>query len=191
MEKAKATGIKKSVMAYLHDLTVLLAVILALFLLVFRIVVVSGPSMMSTLVDGDYLIVVNNFFAGDPKPGDVVVISKSSYDNGTPIIKRVIATEGQQVTIKEDKVYVDGVELDEPYIHGLPTVSPAGDVYTVTVEPGCVFVLGDNRVVSKDSRSNQIGQIDCREILGKALFCVLPGANASGYRDFSRIGGIG
>ena len=191
MEKVNTISAKKSVLAYLHDLTILLAVILAVFLLVFRIVVVSGPSMMSTLVDGDYLIVVNQIFAGEPKQGDIVVISKADYDNGTPIIKRVIATEGQQVIIKDDKVFVDGVELVEPYIHGLPTLSPNGDVYVVTVEPGCVFVLGDNRIVSKDSRSSQIGQIDRREILGKAIFCIWPGANSSGSRDLGRVGGVG
>ena len=190
MEKVNKISTKKSIMAYLHDLTILLAVMLAAFLLVFRIVVVSGPSMMSTLIDGDYLIVVNQIFAGEPKQGDIVVISKADYDNGTPIIKRVIATEGQQVVIKNDKVFVDGIELVEPYIHGLPTLSPNADEYVITVDPGCVFVLGDNRIVSKDSRSNQIGQIDCREILGKAIFCIWPGANSSGNRDFSRVGGV-
>ena len=190
MENESFGSTKKTVMSYLHDLTILLAVILAVFLIFFRIVIVSGPSMMSTLLNGDYLIVVNQFFAGDPKPGDVVVISKSTYDNGTPIIKRVIATEGQQVTIRDSKVFVDGQQLDEPYIHGLPTAAPNGGVYTVTVEPGCVFVLGDNRTVSKDSRSSQIGQIDCREILGKALVCIFPGADSLGQRDYGRIGGI-
>ena len=190
MVKTNKMETKKSILAYLHDLSILLAVILAAFLLVFRIVVVSGPSMMSTLENGDYLIVINQFFAGNPKQGDIVVISKSTYDNGTPIIKRVIATEGQQVTIRDGKVFVDGQQLDEPYIHGLPTIAPDAEVYSVTVEPGCVFVLGDNRVVSKDSRSNQIGQIDCREILGKALICIFPGADSFGQRDFGRIGGI-
>ena len=190
MDKQRNLENKKSIMMYLHDLTILLAVILVVFLLLFRVVVVSGPSMMSTLVNGDYLIVLNQTFAGDPQPGDVVVISKSTYDNGTPIIKRVIATEGQEVTIRDQHVYVDGVMLDEPYIHGLPTLSPTGDIYTVVVEPGCVFVMGDNRVQSKDSRSNQIGQIDRREIIGKAIFCIFPGADSNGNRDFSRLGGI-
>ena len=112
MVKTNKMETKKSILAYLHDLSILLAVILAAFLLVFRIVVVSGPSMMSTLENGDYLIVINQFFAGNPKQGDIVVISKSTYDNGTPIIKRVIATEGQQVTIRDSKVFVDGLQLD-------------------------------------------------------------------------------
>lgn len=187
----KRNETKKSVMAYFHDLTIFLAIILVVFMLLFRVVVVSGPSMMSTLLNGDYLIVLNQFFVGEPQPGDIVVISKSDYDNGTPIIKRVIATEGQEVRIHNQRVYVDGVLLNEPYIHGLPTTSPAGEDYSVIVEPGCVFVMGDNRVNSKDSRSNQIGQIDCRQIIGKAIFCIFPGADSSGKRDFGRLGGIG
>ena len=189
MDKRNET--KKNVMSYLHDLTILLAIILVLFMLLFRVVVVSGPSMMSTLIDGDYLIVLNQFFVGEPQAGDIVVISKADYDNGTPIIKRVIATEGQEVLIRNQKVYVDGVLLNEPYIHGLPTTSPTGEDYRVIVEPGCVFVMGDNRVQSKDSRSSQIGQIDCRQIIGKAIFCIFPGADATGTRDFGRFGGIG
>ena len=101
----------------------------------------------------------------------------------------MIATEGQTVHIDgaNSKVYVDGKLLDEPYI-ATPTLNQN---FTVTVEKGCVFVMGDNRMNSKDSRSAEIGQIDKREILGKALFLMWPGlTNATGQRDLDRIGAL-
>ena len=181
---------KKNVMSYLHDLAMLLAVVLLLFFFVFRIVTVSGPSMLSTLYNGDHLIVLTQPFMGEVEAGDIIIISKADYDNGTPIVKRVIATAGQTVEIKNTRVYVDGRMLNEAYIDGQPTHGPSGDYYRVTVADGCVFVLGDNRIVSKDSRSSQIGQIDCRQIVGKALFRIWPGRDGIGNLDFSRIGGI-
>ena len=180
----------KNVMSYLHDLTILLAIVLLLFFFVFRIVTVSGPSMLSTLHNGDHLIVLTQPFMGEVKAGDIIIISKADYDNGTPIVKRVIATEGQTVEIRNTRVYVDGRMLNEAYIDGQPTHASTGDYYRVTVAEGCVFVLGDNRIVSKDSRSSEIGQIDCRQILGKALFRIWPGNDGTGKLDFSRIGGI-
>ncbi len=178
---------KNLILSYLHDLTFLLAGMLLVFLLLFRVVVVSGSSMNMTLVDGDYLLLLNNVFYKDPKPGDVIVATKESF--GEPIIKRVIATEGQRVTIDSETgtVSVDGVELVEDYI-STPTLSR--DIDEV-VEKGCVFVMGDNRSNSKDSRSEEIGQIDTREILGKAIFLFLPGTDPiTKERKFSRIGVI-
>ena len=180
---------RRSVLSYLHDLTYLLCGIMLVFLLLFRVVVVSGSSMNNTLYNGDYILLLNNVFYGDPEPGDIIVASKESFDNGEPIIKRVIATEGQTVHIDgaNSKVYVDGKLLDEPYI-ATPTLNQN---FTVTVEKGCVFVMGDNRMNSKDSRSAEIGQIDKREILGKALFLMWPGlTNATGQRDLDRIGAL-
>lgn len=181
---------KKSVMLYLHDLMYMLVIILLLFLLMFRVIVVSGSSMFSTLWDGDYLLLLSNTFYRDPQQGDVVVISKKSFDDGAPIVKRVIATEGQTVDIDFENgiVYVDGVELQEDYIHNLTTRSE-GMTFPVTVAPGCIFVMGDNRAVSKDSRDPEIGQIDRREVLGKALFLVFPGTHEDSFpRDFDRVG---
>ena len=180
---------RKSVLSYLHDLTYLLCGILIVFLLLFRVVVVSGSSMNNTLYDGDYILLLNNVFYRNPEPGDIIVASKEAFDNGEPIIKRVIATEGQTVHIDgaNNKVYVDGKLLNEPYI-ATPTINQN---ITVTVEKGCVFVMGDNRMNSKDSRSSEIGQIDKREILGKALILMWPGATkATGQRDLDRIGAL-
>ena len=181
---------QKNLLAYLHDLVFGLVAVLLIVMLVFRIVVVSGPSMMQTLQNGDRLVVLSNVFYWEPKRGDIIVASKNSFKDGEPIIKRVIATEGQEVDIDFDAgiVYVDGIALDEPYVN-TPTTLYEGVHFPITVDTGCVFVLGDNRNDSKDSRSVAIGQIDKREILGKAIFLVLPGESAgSGQREFSRIG---
>ena len=186
----KTDNYKKSILSYLHDFVILLVVILIVFLFIGRIVVVSGPSMMDTLIDGDYLLVLGKPFYHSPQAGDVVVVSKDGFKSGEPIIKRVIATEGQTVQIIGNEVYVDGQLLNEPYISTL-TSAPYGNQYSCVVQKGYVFVMGDNRAVSKDSRSNEIGQIDCREIIGKALFLFLPGSDEiTKERDFHRIGGI-
>ncbi len=182
----------KTVLLYLHDLVYLLSVILLVLLLLFRIVVVSGSSMVPTLVDGDYLLLLSTPLYNSPEYGDIIVASKDSFREGEPIIKRVIATEGQTVDIDftSGTVYVDGVALDEPYINNLTTLDE-GTKLPLVVEEGCVFVLGDNRGRSEDSRSPAIGQIDKREILGKALFLFLPGMGEQmNVRDFGRIGGI-
>ena len=177
-------------LSYLHDLAFLIAGVLLVFSLLFRVVVVSGPSMDATLTDGDWLLLLGNVLYQEPKQGDIIVASKDSYDNGTPIIKRVIATEGQTVDIDFVKgtVSVDGVVLDEPYTL-TPTNLQEGVEFPVMVAEGCVFVLGDNRNISKDSRSLEIGQIDRREILGKAIFLFFPGNNGgSSERELDRIG---
>ena len=182
---------QKNILLYLHDLVYMLAVVVVLFL-VFRVVIVSGPSMYDTLLDGDCLLMVSNVFYNDPEQGDIVVISKESFDDGEPIVKRIIAIEGQIVDIdfEDGIVYVDGVALEEPYTH-TPTNLDEGVSFPLTVAPGCVFVMGDNRNSSKDSRSPEIGLVDCREILGKAIFLLYPGTHDGEHtRQFSRIGAI-
>lgn len=176
----------------LHDLVYMLVIVMVLLMLFFRVIIVNGPSMQQTLLNGDYMLLVNNLFYHDYKYGDVVVISKHTYDNGKPIVKRVIATEGQIVDIDFDNgiVYVDGLPLDEPYI-STPTQLKEGNEFPQIVEEGCVFVLGDNRMNSRDSRYPRIGQIDSRELLGKVLYIVFPGTGLQGEaRDYSRIGAV-
>ncbi len=183
---------KKILVLYLHDLIYYLTAIILVFLLLFRVIVVSGDSMYATLWDGDYMLLLSNLFYHEPKQGDIVVISKKTFDDGAPIVKRVIATEGQTVDIDfiNGIVYVDDEPLTEPYTNS-PTVDSAGTSFPLTVEKDCVFVLGDNRGVSKDSRSWEIGQIDKREILGKALYRFLPGTNHGlEARDYKRIGAV-
>lgn len=184
----------KSFVLYLHDLMYLLSVMMVVLLLVFRVVVVSGTSMNMTLLNGDYLLLLSNTFYHNPQQGDIIVVSKDSFDDGAAFVKRVIATEGQIVDIDFDAgiVYVDGIALEEPYINALTTVN-GGMHFPLTVEEGCVFAMGDNRGISKDSRYPDIGLIDTREILGRAIFLMIPGTNDMRNpqpRDFSRIGVI-
>ena len=183
---------QQSLMLYVHDLSGMLIAIMIVFLLIFRVIVVSGDSMYSTLVDGDYLLLLSNVFYQEPKQGDIIVASKDSYDDGAAIIKRVIATEGQIVDIDFDNgiVYVDGLPLEEPYIQNL-TTRAEGVLFPLIVEEGCIFVLGDNREVSKDSRHPEIGLIDSRQVLGKAIYLMLPGVDEwTETRDFNRTGAI-
>lgn len=191
-EQKKEKSVQKTILSYLHDIAFGMVIILLLFMIVFRVVVVSGPSMLQTLQDGDCIVLLNSVFYREPKVGDIVVATKSSYKDGEPIIKRVIATEGQKVDIDFEKgiVYVDDMPLYEPYIN-TPTNLYEGVSFPLIVDKDCVFVMGDNRNDSKDSRSVEIGQIDRRELLGKALFLVIPGVSeGSGNREFSRIGAL-
>lgn len=190
--QAKREESKKTVLLYLHDFVYWLTGILLVFLLLFRVVVVSGPSMNQTLVHGDYLLLINNVFYTEPQQGDIIVAAKSSFEAGEPIIKRVIATEGQWVDIDFDAgvVYVNGNPLVEPYVN-TPTNLYEGIDFPLLVDEGCVFVMGDNRNKSKDSRSIEIGQIDEREILGKAIFLFVPGRDpVSEKQNFHRIGAL-
>ena len=186
-------GFRKDLVLYLHDVIYYLIAICIVFLLVFRIVVVSGTSMNMTLMDGDCLLLLSNLIYTEPERGDIVVLSKESFDDGAPIVKRVIATEGQIVDFDFENgiVYVDGLPLEEDYIHEL-TITNGGMQYPLIVEDGCVFVMGDNRNNSRDSRFLEIGLVDKREIVGKAVFLFLPGTNYDQVpADYSRIGGIG
>ena len=191
-QKEKHMSWQETVMLYLHDIIRLLAVLMVAFILLFRIVVVSGSSMYDTLWDGDYLLVLGNLFSGEPEYGDIIVASKDSFNDGEPIIKRVIATEGQTVDIDFDAgiVYVDGTALEEDYTFTATNVQE-GVAFPLVVHEGCVFAMGDNRNRSRDSRYPDIGLIDEREILGRAVFLFFPGVGEnefSGPRDFSRIG---
>lgn len=179
----------------LHDLVYILAAITLVFVFLVRLVGVNGESMLPTLYHGDYLALQSNVIMGDLEYGDIVVARKLEFRDGEPIVKRVIATEGQTVRIDYDNngelcVSVDGVVLDEPYINEemLPIYSVPMEV---TVEKDCIFVMGDNRNHSSDSRVESIGQIKLDQVLGKVLCIILPGKDAvTGERDFSRFGAV-
>lgn len=182
---------KKSILEYLRDIIYLLVVMLLVFLVFFRVVVVSGGSMNQTLYNGDVLLLLNGDLCRDYNQGDIVVASKASFNDGEPIIKRVIATEGQMVDIDffSGVVYVDGKPLDEPYTN-TPTNVEEGMYFPLTVSEGCIFVMGDNRNYSTDSRNPDIGLIDTREIVGKVLLLVFPGRDSFGRLQLNRIGGV-
>lgn len=180
----------------LHDIVYILAFVTLFFVFVVRIVSVSGSSMYPTLVDRDYVGLLSNVFYDDDdiESGDIVVALAPEFDD-EPIVKRVIATAGQTVDIDFDQgiVYVNDVALEEDYINELTYTQfyDRGVTFPLTVEPGHVFLLGDNRNKSSDSRLATIGQVDTRYILGKVVFLMLPGFDEeTQQRDLGRIGGI-
>ena len=166
-----------------------LAVVL-LFTFVIRLIGVDGHSMVPTLQDGDRLLVLNAMLDSNYQYGDIVVLRKDTFLE-EPIVKRVIATEGQTVDIDfvSGAVYVDGELLEEDYINE-PTYVEETE-FPLTVPEGSIFVMGDNRNHSSDSRSSDLGTVDTRYVIGKAVFLLFPGADeATGQRDFGRIGPI-
>ena len=167
-------------------ITALVAGIL-IFLFVGRVIGVKGPSMMMTLLDGDRLITSNLFY--HPQQGDIVVVQTDTFGS-EPIVKRVIATEGQTVDIDFTAgiVYVDGKALDEPYVN-TPTNLQEDFTGAVTVPEGCLFLMGDNRNSSTDSRDASIGMVDERCVIGKVYFVLIPGS-VNGSRDWSRFGSV-
>ena len=184
----------QSVLESMHDLAYILAVVLIIFTFFIRVVVVNGDSMFDTLADGDYLLVLNNPLCGELEQGDIVVASMDRFRNGEAIIKRVVATEGQLVDIDFNAgiVYVDGEALDEPYTFTGTNIAE-GMQFPLIVEEGCLFLMGDNRNESLDSRNPKIGLVDTREILGKAIWLFVPGDGTADHpiqRDFGRIGGL-
>ncbi len=170
-----------------------LIIVVILFGFVFRFAVISGDSMKNTLINGELVVITNlNYTA---KHGDIVVISRNAKNstedigegNG-PIIKRVIATENQTVDIDFEKgiVYVDGKQLDEKYI-STPTTRQDDVEFPVTVPKGHIFVLGDNRAVSLDSRDSRIGDggmVDTRYVLGRAVVRIFPFNKIGGLTDY-------
>jgi signal peptidase I len=155
------------------------------FVFIAKVDGIKGPSMMQTLQNGDTVILSSLFYT--PKFQDIVFIKTDAYE--TPIVKRVIATEGQTVDIDFEKgiVSVDGRELQENYVN-TPTTLQIDFHEAVTVPEGHVFVMGDNRNESSDSRDNRVGMIDVKDILGKVFFILIPGEGYAAHRDWSRIG---
>lgn len=159
--------------------SVVIAVIFLCFVFTFivRPVKVDGDSMLPTLQDGNWLIV--SAFDTDPQQGEIVIITQpNETEKGGPVVKRVIAVGGQTVDIDFENgiVYVDDEALDEPYIKD--KTHRSFDVeFPLTVPDGYLFVMGDNRNNSLDSRSTKIGLIDERYVLGSYLFKAYPFGN--------------
>lgn len=163
--------------------------VVLIFTFVIRLIGVDGYSMVPTLQNGDRLLVLNSLLYHDYQYDDIVVLRKDTFMR-EPIVKRVIATEGQTVDIdfSTGSVYVDGELLDEPYINER-TYLEEGTEFPLTVPEGSIFVMGDNRNNSSDSRDSRLGTVDTRYVIGKAVFLAFPGADDStGKRDYGRIG---
>ena len=157
-----------------------LVTVILVFTFVLRLVTVEGSSMEKTLSEKDNLIISHMLY--EPKQNDIVVIQVPDWWSDVPIIKRVIATEGQTVDFDFENwtVIVDGVPIAEPYVNyenGFPMNSYyVHEIYNLplTVEKGKVFVMGDNRNHSVDSRHRDIKQVDVGNIMGRVLVRVYP-----------------
>lgn len=172
--KTALSGIVTNCFEWVEALITSIIVVVVLFTFLFRIVNVSGTSMVPTLESGDRVVLQSYFY--HPARGDVVVITHAE-NYSQPIIKRVIALENQVVNIdfQTGTVYVDGDALDESaYIQNGITTQHSDFTFPLTVPKGHIFVLGDNRKVSNDSRFSDIGMIDVNNILGKAEVVVFP-----------------
>ncbi len=160
--KEKSNRVLVSAYGWAESVLSALLTVIVVFTFCIKTYRVDGMSMYPTLNDGERIVAVDLFYT--PKRGDIVIVDENnSY--GKPLVKRVVATEGQTVEVLSDgRLYIDGVLCDE---------NPAnvyGDLsYPYTVPDGCVFLMGDNREVSVDSRSLRIGAVDERSIVGKCI----------------------
>ena len=191
-EQEKQTAKGRDLYEWVQSLVGSVLVVVAIFTFVIRMMGVDGHSMLNTLQHGDRLLVVNSMLYHDYKYGDIVILRKNGMFDDDPIVKRVIAVEGQTVDIDfaEGIVYVDGEALEEDYIRE-PTYTAEGTEFPLTVPEGSIFVMGDNRNGSSDSRDYRLGTVDTRYVIGKAAFLIFPGPDyETEKRDFKRIGVI-
>jgi signal peptidase I len=166
-------SMRADIYEWIQSLMTALVICMAVFIFVVRIIDVSGSSMVPTLHDGDKMLVSNLFYT--PHQGDIVVFKTDNYDPNRALVKRVIATEGQEISIDFDRgiVYIDGLPKEEDYIAEL-TRNKLDFIGPQTVPEGCMFVMGDNRNASTDSRKKEIGMVDQRMLLGRAYYVVFP-----------------
>ncbi len=171
---AKADGGMANVFDWIKSVIFALVIVIFCLNFFFRLVDVKGTSMVETLQNRDKLIVTN--FNYTPKPNDIVVISHGKEYN-EPIVKRVIATAGQTLKLdyENDRIIVDGIVIEEPYLDVSTFCNVEADYEIPEVIPnGMIFVMGDNRGVSMDSRDSRIGLISVDNVIGKAQFVVFP-----------------
>ena len=191
-EQEKKTVPGRDLYEWVQSLVGSVLVVVAVFTFGIRMLGVDGHSMLNTLQHDDRLLVVNPIFYHDYKYGDIVILRKNGAFDNDPIVKRVIAVGGQTVDIDFDAgvVYVDGEALEEDYIRE-PTYTAEGTEFPLTVPEGSIFVMGDNRNGSSDSRDYRLGTVDTRYVIGKAAFLIFPGPDYdTEKRDFGRIGVI-
>ncbi|MDO5001266.1 MAG: signal peptidase I [Eubacteriales bacterium] len=164
---------RREVYDWIQCLITALIICVMIFVFFIRVIDVVGTSMLPTLQHGNKMLVSG--FLYKPKYGDVVVFKADSYDPDKALVKRVIAVGGDDINIDFDKgiVYVNGEPIEEPYINEL-TKTKLDFIGPKEVPEGCVFVMGDNRNASTDSRDSRIGMVDSRLILGKVYFVLFP-----------------
>ena len=176
-EKKKGEGrFSSELFSWGESLMTVLIFFVVVFTFFVRLIGVDGTSMYPTLQDHSIMLVSDLGYS--PEKGDIVVLRKESFYSGQPIVKRIIATGGDTIDIDPitGDVLVNGEVLDEPYIaEKINTLEKMGDMtYPQTVPEGCVFVMGDNRNYSTDSRRSQLGMVDERYLLGHVLSVVYP-----------------
>ncbi len=164
----------KEVFEWIETAAIAVVIVVCIFTFICRVVMVDGPSMTPTLLDGQRVVVAEIFYK--PKVGDVVIACIPGKSD--PYVKRVIAAEGQTVDFNQlsGKLMVDGVELDEPYLNEPMTRIDWYDpsVYPLTLGKDEVFICGDNRNHSNDSRYSSIGPVDVDNIMGRVVFVLTP-----------------
>lgn len=169
----KKDSVKSDLYFWVQTLSVSLILLVIVFTFIGRLTRVDGTSMVPTLHHNDLMLVQSIGY--EPKPGDVVVLRKAQFMEAQ-VVKRVIAVGGQHVQVDYNThlVYVDGVPLNEPYINEIMEDPRHADlsVLDVTVPDGSIYVLGDNRNNSSDSRHVRLGTVDTRYVLGRVV-CVL------------------
>ena len=158
---------------WIQSLISALLICVLVFVFVLRIMDVHGTSMFPTLNNGDKVLVSDLFY--EPARGDIVVFKKDSYDDNKALVKRVVAVAGDVVNIDFERgvVYVNGEALEEDYIDVL-TTTKIDFIGPQTVPDNCLFVMGDNRNASTDSRDKRIGMVDKRLVIGKVLLVIYP-----------------
>lgn len=163
----------KEMYDWIYCLVIALIICVIIFAFFIRVIDVVGTSMNPTLNNSDKMLVSGLLY--EPSVGDVVVFKKDEYDPDKALVKRVIAVEGQEINMDFEKgiVYINGQPIVEDYILE-PTMNKLDFIGPKTVPEGCVFVMGDNRNASVDSRKTEIGMVDNRLILGKAYFVIYP-----------------
>ena len=187
-KRAPAGALYREFFSWVETIVLSLVAVSLVFTFVVRIIRVDGDSMLPTLQNNNVLLI--SPFLYEVEQGDIVVLN--SHEDEKLYIKRVIATGGQTVDIdfETGSVYVDGELLKEDYINEL-TFLEEGTEFPLTVPEGSIFVMGDNRNNSNDSRDYRLGTVDTRYVIGKAVFLAFPGTDEStGERDFGRIGVI-
>ena len=176
----KCGGIWNVALDWVQALVASLVVVALCFTFGVRIVSVEGDSMEPALRHNDKLLVLSTIWK-TPENGDVIVLRKDSFLDA-PVVKRIIATEGQTIDIdfSTGTVYLDGEKLEEPYLKE-GTMRPGDVEFPFTVSPGCVFVMGDHREASTDSRWSALGEVDRRYILGEAIWVLFSGGNDQAF----------
>lgn len=165
----------KEAMGWVRDIVIAI-IIAAIILFFFKPIIIQQESMQPTFYSDDYVVVSKQSYSifGDIERGDVIVFRSSLLDeNGDQksLIKRVIGLPGDTIEIKNGYVILNGVTIQEDY---LAEQGVSGEMEQITVDEGKIFVMGDNRAVSQDSRSPEVGQVDQDTVIGKVVLRIFP-----------------